>query len=78
MKKTKLDTASIIAIKTCMGVKKNESILVITDELKNEIGYSLYKNARELGFKSLFIEMKSGKINGEEPSAEIGELMQKF
>src|SRR5690606_7861354 len=76
--KTKLDTASITAIKTCMGVKKNESILVITDELKNEIGYSLYKNAVELGYKALFVEMKSGKINGEEPPAEVADLMQKF
>ena len=46
MKKlTKLDTASQIAIRDCMGAKKNEKILVITDELKREIGLSLYENA---------------------------------
>jgi aminopeptidase len=79
MKKlTKLDSASIIAIRDCMGVKKSEKILVITDELKREIGLSIYKNAISLGYESLFVEMKSGKINGEEPSAEIAELMQKF
>jgi len=78
MKKTKLDTASEIAIKTCMGVKKNESILVITDELKREIGYSIHKNALRLGYKSLYVEMKSGKINGEEPPKEVAELMKKF
>jgi len=75
---TKLDKASITAIKDCMGTKKNEKVLVITDELKREIGYSLYENAKALGHKSLFVEMKSGKINGEEPPAEIAELMQKF
>jgi aminopeptidase len=76
--KTKLDTASVIAIRDCMGAKKDESVLVITDELKKEIGYNLYQNALSLGHKTLYIEMKSGKINGEEPLPEISELMQKF
>jgi aminopeptidase len=78
MKLTKLDSASEIAIKTCMGVKKGEKILVITDEIKRDIGYSLHSNAIRLGYFSILAEMKSGKINGEEPSAEIAELMQKF
>src|SRR3989337_462336 len=79
MKKlTKLDTASQIAIRDCMGAKKNEKILVITDEQKREIGLSLYKNAIKLGYFALLVEMKSGKINGEEPPAEVAELIQKF
>src|SRR4030065_2010175 len=79
MKKlTKLDTASQIAIRDCMGAKKDEKILVITVELKREIGLSLYETARRLGYFSLLVEMKSGKINGEEPSAEVAELIQKF
>lgn len=78
MIKTKLDSAAEIAIKTCMGVKKNETILVITDEIKREIGYCLYNNAVRLGYNALLVEMKSGKINGEEPSAQVAELMQKF
>ncbi len=79
MKKlTKLDSASTIAIKDCMGAKKNEKILVITDELKREIGLSLHENAIRLGYESLLVEMKSGKINGEEPSAAVADLMQKF
>jgi len=79
MKKlTRLDTASKIAIRDCMGAKKNEKILVITDEQKREIGLSLHENAIRLGYFSLLVEMKSGKINGEEPPAQIAELMQKF
>jgi len=79
MKKlTKLDSASTIAIRDCMGVKKNEKILVITDEQKREIGLSLHENAVRLGYESLLVEMKSGKINGEEPSAVVAELMQKY
>ena len=79
MKKlTKLDTASQIAIRDCMGAKKNEKILVITDEIKREIGLSLHENAIRMGYYALLVEMKSGKINGEEPSPEVSELMQKF
>ena len=78
MKLTKLDTASIIAIRDCMGAKKNESVLVITDENKREIGYSLFENAKRLGHQSLLVEMKAGKINGEEPLESVAELMKKF
>ncbi|GAB4299890.1 MAG: aminopeptidase [Ignavibacteriaceae bacterium] len=78
MRLTKLDNAAIIAIRDCMKVKKNESVLVITDELKREIGRVLFDNALRLGYKALYVEMKSGKFNGEEPPAEVAELMQKF
>jgi leucyl aminopeptidase (aminopeptidase T) len=78
MKTTKLDSASVTAIQTCMGAKKGESILVITDELKREIGYSLHVNAQRLGYESLYVEMKAGKVNGAEPPQPIADLMQKF
>ncbi|MCH8034211.1 MAG: aminopeptidase [Bacteroidetes bacterium] len=77
-KQTPLDKACITAIKDCMGAKKNEKILIITDEFKHEIGYALFENAKALGHNALFVEMKSGKINGAEPPGEIAELMKKF
>jgi len=61
-----------------MGAKKGEKILVITDEQKREIGLALHENAVRLGHYSLLVEMKSGRINGEEPSGIIADLMQKF
>ncbi|MHB8579954.1 MAG: aminopeptidase [Ignavibacteriaceae bacterium] len=75
---SKLDKASVTALKICMGVKKNEKILIITDENKRDIGYSLYCNALRLGNQALFVEMKSGKVNGEEPPKEIASLMKTF
>ncbi len=75
---TKLDKASTIAIRDCMGTKKGETILVITDENKREIGVSLHENAKKMGFESLLVEMKAGDINGEEPPKVIAQLMQKF
>ena len=78
MKLSKLDRASVIAIRDCMGTKTEESILVISDEHKREIGLSLFENAKRLGHRSLYVEMIPGKVNGEEPSEVIAELMKKF
>lgn len=75
---SKLDKASITAIKDCMGVKKNEKILVVTDEVKREIGINIHRNALELGYESLLVEMKSRQVDGEEPPKEIADLMKKF
>lgn len=78
MKTSKLDKASVIALSECMGLKKKERVLVITDENKREIGYSLYQNALQLCREAVFVEMKAREFNGEEPPAEIAELMKKF
>ncbi len=73
---TKLDKASRIAIRDCMGAKKKEKILVITDENKREIGLSLHQNALALGHESFLLEMKSREINGEEPPKFVAEAMK--
>lgn len=78
MKLTQLDKASIIAIRDCMGTQPNETVLVITDEFKKKIGYSLYRNALQLGHEALFVEMKSREMHGEEPPQQIAELMKMF
>lgn len=78
MKLTKLDKASIIAIRDCMGTQQNESILVVTDEFKKKIGYSLFKNAKQLGHESVFLEFKSREMHGQEPPNQIAEMMKLF
>ncbi|MBN1637735.1 MAG: aminopeptidase [Ignavibacteriales bacterium] len=75
---SKLDKASIIAIKDCMGAKKNEKILVVTDTNKKEIGYNLYNNAIKLGYQALYIEMPPWEMHGQEPPEYIADIMQKF
>jgi len=74
----KLDKASLIAIKDCMGLKKKENILIICDENKREIGLSLHETALSLGNEALYVEMKSREMHGEEPPEYIAELMKKF
>lgn len=75
---TKLDKASITAIKDCMGAKKNEKILVITDEFKKDIANNLYKNALKLGHEAVLLEMKSRGMDGEEPPKAVAEMMKFF
>lgn len=78
MKKSKLDKASVIAIKDCMGTQKGESVLIVTDEEKKKVGYNLYKNALELGHESLYVEIKSREMHGQEPPKQIADLMKMF
>jgi leucyl aminopeptidase (aminopeptidase T) len=75
---TELYSASRIAIRDCMGTKANEKILIITDEPLRTLGYALWKAAKELGNEVVLTEILPRTSNGEEPPAEIAELMKKF
>ncbi len=78
MMKSKLELAAVIAIKDCMAAKKKEKILIVSDENKREIGLCLYEAAIELGNESLYLEMKSREMHGEEPPEYVTEMMKKF
>lgn len=72
-----LYSASLIAVRDCMGTKSNEKVLVVTDEPLRTIGYSLWQAAKDLGTEVMLIEMLPRKTNGEEPPPEVAELMKK-
>ncbi len=61
-----------------MGVQQHERILVITDEPLRMLGYALWKAAKDFGNEVLLTEILPRKSNGEEPPAEVAELMKKF
>ncbi|MCE1190458.1 MAG: aminopeptidase [Ignavibacteria bacterium] len=73
-----MDKASEIALLTCMGVQKNESVLVVSDYIKREIGLNLFENAQRLGFKSLYMEMPPNALDGQEPPDEVADMMKRF
>ncbi|MBP9122932.1 MAG: aminopeptidase, partial [Ignavibacteriaceae bacterium] len=66
---TELQKACEIAIRDCMGAKPGESVLVVSDTQKHEIGYELYLAAIRLGHKSVYVEMEPLEVNGQEPLA---------
>lgn len=62
-------------LKNCMGLKQEETLLVITDTLKEEIGYALYKAGLEMGCEALLMSMRVRAVSGEEPPAAVAEAM---
>ena len=78
MERSELEKACKIAIKDCMGTRKDETVLVVTDENKRKIGLALYETALKLGHEALLVEMKSRKINGEEPPVFVANIMKEF
>jgi leucyl aminopeptidase (aminopeptidase T) len=68
--------ASIIGLRDAMGLKPEETLLIVTDEVKREIGLALHEAGKQLCKESILIEMKSREINGEEPPQAISEMMK--
>jgi len=71
-----LSSASLIAVRDCMGVKPGERILIVTDEPLRTIGYALWKASKDLGNEVMLVEILPRKTNGEEPPTEVAELMK--
>jgi aminopeptidase len=73
-----LQQSSIIALRDCMGLQQNETLLIVTDEIKREIGIALHEAGRDLCKESVLIEITSREINGQEPPVAVAEMMKKF
>lgn len=71
----KLFAAARIAVKDCMDVRAGETVTIITDENKRNIGVALWQAAKELGAEAMLAEMTPRSRNGEEPPAPIAALM---
>lgn len=74
--KSKLKSICNVALKEYLGLTDSETLLVITDEHKNDIGYSFFEAAKEICHEAIYIEMKSRELNGQEPPEPIAELMK--
>lgn len=76
MKNTELLEAARIALKEYLGLVPEESLLVVTDENKREIALAFHEAGKELAYESFLVEMKSRKVDGEEPPEQIAEMMK--
>ena len=61
---------------SCLGVKKDESVLVITDDTRKEIGEAFYQVACDLGCEGLLMVMKEREVSGQEPPKAVAEAMK--
>ena len=69
--------ASIIGLRDAMGLKPEETLLIVTDEIKREIGLALHEAGKGLCKESIYLEIKSREINGQEPPESVSEMMKK-
>ncbi|MDZ7290057.1 MAG: aminopeptidase [candidate division KSB1 bacterium] len=70
-----LEAAAHTALETCLAVKPGETVVVITDEPKREIGMAIWRVAKMLGTEAMIAEILPRSRNGEEPPAPIAALM---
>lgn len=67
---------SKIIIEDCLGVDKDESVLVVTDEVKKNIGEALFSEAQNKAGEAVLMVMKSRSVSGEEPPSVVAEAMK--
>lgn len=72
-----LAISATIALRDCMKAQEGESVLVVTDDAKLEIGSAIYEAAIRLGAKPVLMVMPPRTRNGEEPPASVSEAMKR-
>ncbi len=72
-----LRSASLTAVRDCLGVRRGERVLVVTDEPERVIGYALWQAAKDLESEVFLVEILPRKTNGAEPPPEVAELMKR-
>ena len=71
----KLTEISKNVLKNCLGLKENETFLVVADEVKKELAESLFEAGKQLGAESMLVVMKERSKSGEEPPTPVATAM---
>jgi leucyl aminopeptidase (aminopeptidase T) len=77
-RKSKLERAASVALRTCMGLKKDESLLVVYDARQDKIAKSIFNAGCEIGSKADLLKIKELKVNGEEPCSDTASKMLEY
>jgi len=67
--------AARIAVRTCMGVKPSESVLIVTDRPRVKIAEAIQKTADEVAKETLLMVMRERTRHGEEPPRAVEKAM---
>ena len=70
-----LANAARIALVDCMAVQPGETVMILTDVNKRNIGVTLWQVAKELNTEAILVEMTPRARNGEEPPAPVAAMM---
>lgn len=66
---------SRVIVNFCMGAKPSESVLIVTDTIRKDLGVPIYQAALEMGSDAIYMEMKPRTISGNEPPQPIADAM---
>lgn len=69
-------TAARVAVQNCLGVKPEETVLVVTDTEKRDLGEIFRQAAEEVAAEALLLEMKPRQTHGTEPPLVVAEAMR--
>ena len=72
----KLKKAANIVVRDCLGVKKGEKVVIVTDKFCRIVGYALWNTLRYIT-DPIVIEIVPRKIHGEEPPQLVAEFLRK-
>jgi leucyl aminopeptidase (aminopeptidase T) len=72
----KLEKAALVTLVDCLGLKRGEKAVVVTDPLTYDVARALFNAAVETGAGPLLGLMPTRKVSGEEPPAAVAALMK--
>jgi aminopeptidase len=72
---SELLSASLVAVRDCMGIRGGERVLVVTDQGCRPLAYALQTAALQLTGEVILVEMTARRTNGEEPPGSVAALM---
>jgi leucyl aminopeptidase (aminopeptidase T) len=78
MENRELLTAARTAVMQCLGAKRGEKMLVITDEPLRPIGYAFFEAGKEAGCETILCEILPRKNSGEPPPEPIPGFWKQF
>ena len=76
MKFVPMMKSAFVAVQTCLGVKPDEKVLVVTDTDKVDIAMALWAAAHAIGADAILTVMKPRAYQGEELPEPIAEIMK--
>lgn len=71
----KIDKAVKVALEQCLAVKRNETVLVVTDDANLEAGEIFYRAARPLCRDAVLMILPERENNGQEPPVQVSAAM---
>lgn len=72
-----LYSAARVAVRDCMGLQPGERVAIVTDEPCRTIGQAMFQVVKDSGNDVFLVEITPRRTHGEEPPAEVADLMQK-